>query len=242
MYSSEKLRRAVEFIVSAEYQLNKDAFELLNERIKKEDPIEIVNKTLKKIEALNEKPSFIERIFLENVLQLKPRKENNIQLSTKLRKQTTKLKTPKGTKKFQPYAKEVDKDLNIIEDPSKKLSSTGKIGDFIDYFRDRFKRMEKLLRQRIDVKSATSVMEALKAPINTKLKIICMITEKKEAKRMTFLKVEDLHTTTQVLIPQNISQTLRKKVNQLLLDQVICLNVRKTRSNLLIVDEIIFPE
>jgi DNA polymerase II small subunit len=242
MYSSEKLRAAVEFIVSAGYQLNKDAFELLNERLKEEDPIESVRKTLKQIETLNEKPLFIDRKFLENVLQLKSKKKNTIPLSTKLQKQTTKIKTPKGRNKFQPYAKEVDKDFKIIEDPSKKLSSTGELGDFIDYFRDRFKRMEKLLRQRIDVKSATSLIEALKSPIKTKLKIICMITEKKVVNQRVFLKVEDLHATAQVLIPQNRFQTLRSKINHLILDQVICLNVHKTRNNLLIVDEIIFPE
>jgi len=102
--------------------------------------------------------------------------------------------------------------------------------------------MEKLLRQRIDARSAASIRDALKAPPNTRLKIIGIITEKRESKQKIFLNIEDLHENATVLVPQNAPQNLVKKARLLLLDQVICLSVVKTRSRLLIAEEIILPD
>jgi DNA polymerase II small subunit len=44
------------------------------------------------------------------------------------------------------------------------------------------------------------------------------------------------------LVPQNASSDLQKKGRLLLLDQIICLSVAKTRSNLLIAEDIILPD
>ena len=98
------------------------------------------------------------------------------------------------------------------------------------------------MRQRIDVKSAASVVDALKALPNTKLKIIAMITEKRESKQRMILTVEDLHANATVLVPQNAPQELMKKSQLLLIDQVVCFSVLKTRSNLLIAEDIILPD
>jgi DNA polymerase II small subunit len=54
--------------------------------------------------------------------------------------------------------------------------------------------------------------------------------------------VEDLQANITVLVPQNASEELRKKVCMLLLDQVVCLSVVKTRSTLLVAEDIIYPE
>jgi len=122
------------------------------------------------------------------------------------------------------------------------LDSDGTVQDFLEYFRDRFRRTEKMLRQRIDVKSASSITDALRASSNTKLKIIGMITEKRESKKRVILSLEDLEAGITALIPQNASEELWKKTNLLLPDQTVCLSVTKTRSNLVIVEDIIFPE
>jgi len=67
--------------------------------------------------------------------------------------------------------------------------------DYLQYFQDRFKRLERLLRQRIDVKAATPIQEAAKSQPRAKLKIICMITEKRESKQNIVLTVEDLQAS-----------------------------------------------
>lgn len=85
-------------------------------------------------------------------------------------------------------------------------------------------------------------MDVLRAHPKTRLKIIGMVTEKRESKQRTILSVEDLHANLVVLVPQNASEELEKKTQLLLLDQVVCLSVVKTRTNLAVVEDIILPE
>jgi len=243
MSEKERLQKAVELILEAGYQLDKDAFEFLNLIVATEDPTEVINKAIQRIETSKQKAFFIDRNLLEEIVERpEPKKETLIQTLEEPTQTSQELQITEGKKFFRPYAKEVEANLNILEDPSSKLSSSGTIEDYLEYFQDRFKRTERLLRQRIDVKSATSIIDALKAPANTKLKIIAMITNKRESKKRIILTVEDLHANATVLVPQNTSQKLLKKASSLLFDQVVCLTIVKTRNNLLIAEDIILPD
>ncbi|MEM2439611.1 MAG: DNA-directed DNA polymerase II small subunit [Candidatus Bathyarchaeia archaeon] len=240
---SERLQKAVELTIASGYQLNKDAFEFLSMIAATEDPVEVISKALKKIETIGNKPLFIVRKFLEELIE-KPEsaKEAFPQPSLEPFVPPTPAQL-EGKKAFRPYAKEIEAAIDIINDPGSKLGSGGTVEDYLEYFRDRFKRMEKLLRQRMDARdAASSVIDALKAPPNTKLKIIGMITEKRETKQRILLTVEDLSASVTVLVPQNAPSTLLDKARTLLLDQVVCLGVTKTRGDLLIVEDIIFPD
>jgi DNA polymerase II small subunit len=243
MSEAGKLQKAVELTIEAGYQINKEAFEFLSTLAITQDPTEIMSKAIHKIEALKEKPLFIDRSFLEHLVESsEPKKEILTQLLEEPLQTLPESRITEGKMQFRPYAKEVEPNIKIIDDPAAKLSSNGTMEDYLQYFRDRFKRIEKLLRQRIDVKSAASIIDALKAPANTKLKIIGMITERREAKQKILLTVEDLNASTLVLVSQNSSAELLEKARLLLLDQVVCLSVVKTRSNLLIAEDIIFPD
>jgi DNA polymerase II small subunit len=243
MSERESLQKAVETTIAAGYQLNRDAFEFLSTAAATNDPTEIMNRALKRIEELREKPLFIDRSFLETLLkQPEPPEERPTQsMEENLEEQPEKQLT-EGKSVFHPYAKDVEAEINVIEDPTTKLSSNGTIEDYLQYFQDRFKRTERLLRQRIDVKSATTVLEALKSPAMAKLKIICMITEKREAKQQMILTVEDLHASAIILVTRNAPEELRRKAQQLLPDQVVCLAVAKTRSNLFLAEDVVLPE
>jgi DNA polymerase II small subunit len=241
----ERLQKAVENTIAAGYQLDSEAFEFLTSVAATQDPTTLITKALLEIEELEEKPFFIGKVFLQKFREqpqqeveescVQPPQEESIQA------QATQ-QTPEGASLFQPYAKGIEPELKIIEDPTTKLSSNGTIEDYLQYFQDRFKRLERLLRQRIDVKAATPILEALKSPAKAKLKIVCMISEKREAKQHTILTVEDLQGTATVLITKNASEDLRKKAQTLLTDQVVCLSVMKTRSRLFLAEDIIFPE
>ena len=246
MSTPEKLRKAVELTIAAGYQLDQEAFGFLTIIAATSDPSEVMSEAIRKMESLNEKPPFIERGFLEQLLEKAKSAEEIVDIAPEERtpelpESQTKQVT-EGKTYFHSYAKEVEADITIIEDPSTKLHTSGTVDDFLAYFRDRFKRTEKMLRQRIDVKSASSVLDALKAAPKTKMKIIGMVTEKRESKQRTILSVEDLQANITVLVPQNASEELRKKAQLLLLDQIVCLSVVKTRSNLLVADDIILPE
>jgi DNA polymerase II small subunit len=243
MTEMQKLQKAVELTISAGYQINREAFEFLSLLSSTQDPTEIMNKVIEEIHALKEKPLFIDRNFLEKlVTPLEPQKELTTQaLETPIR-MLPEQQIEEGKKQFRPYSKEVESSIKILEDPANKLSSNGTIDGYLEYFRDRFKRMEKLLRQRMDVKGAASIIDAFKASANTRLKIIGMITEKREAQQKVFLTIEDLYANVTVLVPQNASNALLEKAHLLMLDQVVCLNVVKTRSKLLIAEDIILPD
>jgi DNA polymerase II small subunit len=247
MKEMEKLQKAVGLTIAAGYLLDKGAFDFLNMIATTEDPTEIITKAIGKIENLSEKPLFIERTFLEQLLKerAEPAEEMIIETQKEHPKEPPNpqtLRTTEAKISFKPYAKEVDAKISIIEDPSTKLSSNGTLEDFLEYFRDRFKRVERLLRQRMDAKSAASITDALRAQPNTKLKIIGMVTEKRESKQRTILTVEDLQASVTVLVPQNASEELKRRARMLLLDQVVCLSVAKTRGTLLIAEDIILPE
>ncbi|MBC7129882.1 metallophosphoesterase, partial [Candidatus Bathyarchaeota archaeon] len=84
--------------------------------------------------------------------------------------------------------------------------------------------------------------EALKASQNTKLKIIGMITEKRERKGKIILTVEDLTAVATVIITEKSSKEILDKARMLLPDQVVCLSIVKARGGILIADDIILPE
>jgi DNA polymerase II small subunit len=246
MSDGEKLQKAVELTLAAGYQMNKEAFEFLNIIMATEDPAEVMSKAIKQLEELGQRPFFIERNFLERMVEVeKPAEEIASEPLEDLPEPLIEPQTPQITESktpFHPYAKDVDASITIIDDPSTKLSSSGTIEDYLEYFQDRFKQTEKLLRQRMDVKSAASVMDALRSQSGTRLKIIGMITEKRESKQKTILTVEDLTANMTVLVPQNASPDLQKKARFLMLDQIVCLDVVKTRSNLLIAEDIVLPD
>ncbi len=233
----EKLQRAIQATIAAGYQLNSEAFEFLCQKCETNDPSIIIKLALERIQELQDKPMFIERSFLEALLQ------------PAIAVPKIKLPEPQITPEliadppeFYPYARDIPADIKILEDATGKLSSNGTLDEYVLYFQDRFKRIEHLLRQRMDVKAATPILEALKSPAKTKLKIICMLTEKRDSKNHTILSVEDLQGSATVLVPQKAPEEVKKKALMLLPDQVICLAVIKTRTNLFMVEDIIFPE
>ncbi|NWF87346.1 DNA-directed DNA polymerase II small subunit [Candidatus Bathyarchaeota archaeon] len=243
MSETEKLQKAIELTISAGYQINREAFEFLCLLSSTQDPTEIMAKVIQEIGVSKEKPVFIDRNFLEKMVKLpEPKKEEPTQFLEAPFQTPPEFYITESKRQLHPYAKEVESNIKILDDPASKISSSGAIEDYLEYFRDRFKRTEKLLRQRMDVKSAASIIDALKASANAKLKIIGMITEKREYQQKVLLTVEDLHANTTVLVPHDASSELMEKARLLMLDQVVCLSVVKTRSNLLIVEDIVLPD
>lgn len=243
MSAQEKLQQAIEATIAAGYQLNSEAFEFLSQNAKHNDPTAIMTLALGKIEELQDKPIFIERAFLEALMEQPITTIREPQTTVQpqiLARPAQEQSTAKTT--FYPYAKNIPASINILEDATGKLSSNGTLEEYLLYFQDRFKRIEKIFRQRIDVKAATPILEALKSPPKTKLKIICMLTEKRDSKNHIILSVEDLQGSATVLVPQKAPEEVRKKALMLLPDQVICLAVIKTRSNLFLAEDIILPE
>ena len=235
---SDRLQRAVSFTITAGYQLDKQAFDFLNTLSQTEDPVRLMEEVIKKIKNLPQKTLFIQRSFLEEIAEktLPEVKEEKPSLPT--------LPSPilEAKKVFHAYAKDTDADIKVIEDPTDEICETGSIEEYLEYFQDRFQRIQRFLRRRMDVKDATSISEALKSSANTKVKIIGMITEKRERKQRVFLTVEDLEASATVLVSPSTSQEVMKKAHMLVLDQVVCINAIKGRNDLFIAEDIVWPD
>lgn len=235
---SDKLQRAVSFTIAAGYQLDKQAFDFLNTLSQTEDPVKLMEEVIKKIKNRPQKTLFIQRSVLEEIVEktLPEMKEEKPSLPT--------LPSPilEAKRIFHAYAKDIDADIKVIEDPTDEICETGSIEEYLEYFQDRFQRIQRFLRRRMDVKDATSISEALKSSVNTKVKIIGMVTEKRQRKQRVFLTVEDLEASTTVLVTASTSQEVIKKAHMLLLDQVICINAIKGRNDLLIAEDIVWPD
>jgi len=253
MSAQERLQRAIEATMAAGYQLNSEAFEFLIQNAQTNDPVAVMNLALEMMEAMQDKPMFIERGFLETVLQhaalaaaqkavAQPPRPYTVPEPQSYPQLTITSDANDGEGYFYPYAKDIPSDLKILEDATGKLTSNGTLGEYVGLFQDRFKRIEKLLRSRMDVRAATPIAEALKSQPKTKMKIICMLTEKRDSKNNTILSVEDLHGSATILIPQKAPEEVKRKALQLLPDTVFCAAVIKTRTNLLMAEDIIFPE
>jgi len=233
---SELLQKAVYTALEAGYQLDKEAFNFLEKLSKTEDPIIIVEKAVKKAQTLSQKPLFIGRSLIEELLTEETKKP----AAPAAPISTAPLETKKTA--FHPYAKEIDPDIKVIQDPTKEACTTGSIEDYLKYFRDRFRRLEKILRRRIDIKGAMPISEALKAPRNSKVKVIGILTEKRESKQRIFFKIEDMNAAATVFVPQNIEDPIRVKTQTLLLDQVVCIMAVKSRNDLLVLEDVLFPD
>ena len=118
---------------------------------------------------------------------------------------------PDASGYFYPYAKDIPSDLKILDDPTGKLTSNGTLEEYVGLFQDRFKREEKILRSRMDVRSATPISEALKSQPKAKLKIICMLTEKRDSKNNTILAVEDPHGSATITFPEKRLRKSKRK-------------------------------
>jgi len=66
---SDKLQRAVSFTIAAGYQLDKQAFDFLNTLSQTEDPVKLMEEVIKKIKNLPQKTLFIQRSFLEEIVE-----------------------------------------------------------------------------------------------------------------------------------------------------------------------------
>ena len=264
MSSQEKLKAAIEATITAGYQLNSEAFEFLIQNAETSDPLAVMNLALEKISGIADKPMFIEKEFLEAIMQqatlgstqvvveqYRPEApaslvEESIPTSEETepsyQRKIEDLQASEVENSFFPYAKDIPSELKIIDDCTGKLTSNGSLEEYAGLFQDRFKHVEKILRQRMDVKAATPLTEALKSQPKTKLKVICMLTDRRDSKNNTMLSVEDLGGSATILVPQKAPEEVKKKVLTLLPDTVFCAAVVKTRTNLLMAEDIILPE
>jgi DNA polymerase II small subunit len=223
------LREAVEEIMLAGYQLEAEAFELLKvlqrEEYFKSVIIEIINQARKKdLKLLIITRDMIETT-LEKVTQEKETAEIKIQQRSAI-----------------PFARDIPTEIEILQDGSKDTDSCGKIDDFNHYFKDRFQKLSKILRERLDFNSAKEISYALERKYGEKVKIIAMVTRRRERAEHLFLDIEDFENTATLMVIREKNKELFEMARKILPDQLIGIEAIHGKGDLLIAQQIVLPD
>jgi DNA polymerase II small subunit len=157
-------------------------------------------------------------------------------------------KSPKvaitGGNTYQPIAADIAADYNIYEsyDISGKSRCTGKVEDFVDYFKDRYKKLSTILKSRVSETPPTSI-RALDSYTKGRLaRVIVMVMEKKETKNgHLIVEVEDMQDSLTCLVSRDSPQKLKDAASNIGTDEVVALEGVMSK-DLFIVRDVIFPE
>ena len=226
---NKHLQSFISRIFSLGYQVEHDCFNFIKQLSSDENFEEILEHLMRYIDNLPTKPLFITRQMLEHVI-------------LEIAKKTTTKPIASMQSYFHPIAKDIPSDIQILLDPTQREPTNGNLSEYLDLFRNRFSRISTILQQRLDVKNATTIRVALNAPLNSKIKVIGMVTDIRERRESIFLQIEDLESAVTAIISSRAKRNVREKARKLLFDQVICIEGIIRDSNVLIATDIITPD
>ncbi|MGC8988382.1 DNA-directed DNA polymerase II small subunit [Infirmifilum sp.] len=210
---SESLKAAYNALLRSGYQLSPDAFQLLKE-IK--EPELLVSNLLKQLESLEKKPLIIERSHLEPLLRI-----------------GAPAPAPAPSKPSLTHSIEVisGSDGQYIE---------GTIHDFRRYFLDRFNRLKDMLKSRADMRDAVTPSTIPEVNKHTRVKVIGMISSKKEFKNGgAIIELEDDLDTIRASFR---GDELKKKVSRAMLDEVVCVFGTTSNGKSVFAEDIVWPD
>ncbi|MDH5811754.1 MAG: DNA-directed DNA polymerase II small subunit [Candidatus Methanomethylicaceae archaeon] len=209
----ESLKAAYNALLNSGYQLSPGAFQLLKET---QNPESLVSALLRQLESLEKKPVIIERSHLEPLISKGP------------------LTAPSPpTRAPQPHS------IQVISG-SEGQYIEGTIHDFRRYFMDRFNRLKEMLKSRADMRDAVTPSSMPEVNRHTKVKVIGMVSSKKEFKNGgAVLELEDDVDTIRVSFR---GDELKKKVSRVMLDEVICVFGTTSNGKSVFAEDIVWPD
>jgi DNA polymerase II small subunit len=214
----------VQELASAGYQLDRSAFDYL--RTMKEPEVASVTKSI--LVTISERPTVNPILTKKELIEMSPpQPSGKVEVAVPVT--------------FQIPSKQVSSRVEVLSDPSSEIGTDGKIEDFSHYFRDRFQKTVSAFRVRQDVRDATAIASALKAPSNGKVKFLAMIVEKRERQRKIFMQMDDLEDTVTVLASPE-ERSAFEVAQKVPLDQVVCVEGVRSRGDLFVAKHILLPD
>lgn len=120
-----------------------------------------------------------------------------------------------------------------------ETKSIGSSDGYIDYFNSRFAQLESIIKRRMDLRDVIPLSNAVKLPINTKFKTVGMVSSKSARSNRLFLELEDKDSLSTVMVS---GDEVIKKGLEVLEDQIICINGVRYREDLIIANDLIWPD
>ena len=228
-----RLREALSRALEAGYQLSPSALNLLASLPPDVDPEQVVETALKQAK---EDPDLLvlDEELLRSVLPEEPKQEEALGEACLFEESI-------GPSR-KAYAAEVEERVEVLMNPTEHLAPEGTVEGYLRYFRDRFVKLESLLRRRMDARDAVSISSALRMPANTRVKVIGMVSEKREREGKILITLEDFEAQIRVLVSPSSGEGALKKARSLVLDQVVCVSGVKLDRGLILADNIIWPD
>ena len=220
---SEELKEALGRIIESGYQISVDGFDYLK-TLEAGDLKEGVKNALKVARASSHEVLFLDKEFLQKVCKDIQEKPDPLRFASR-------------KPRIRPLAAEHEAEIRLLDNVPAEAS--GDMDGFVEYFRSRFKKTERILRQRMDVRDAVTIGNALKMPLKSKIKVIGIVTNKRASGSRLFLDIEDSEDSVTVMASDG--ETVRKGLS-ILMDQVICVDGIKYRQDLLIANDFIWPD
>ena len=220
---SEELKPLVKRIVEAGYQLSEDGLEYLK-TIESSQLGDLVESVIRRSDFSSRGRLVFDSNLLRSISEEKSTRDEAAQTLT-------------GKHRGRPLASEYDAEIKLLND--EKGESRGNIQGFVEYFRSRYRKIESLLRERMDVKDAVTIGQALKTPLKYKSKVIGIVTRKTLRGERLFIELEDQEDSMTLMASDDEAL---KKGQTLLDDQIVCASVTKFSQDLFIVNDLIWPD
>ncbi|HDN62338.1 MAG TPA: DNA-directed DNA polymerase II small subunit [Candidatus Bathyarchaeota archaeon] len=224
------LKECIKFALENGYQITDDAFKLLIELSKIRNPLEVLREVIADIRTFKSNSFIIGREAIEKFIE----KQNSLESVPLIAKDLEEAS--------YFHVEEIKPRIEVLEDPTGKIKTSGTVEDYVKYFVNRFRKIERILRSRSDFKDAIPISEAFKLPVKSRVKTIGMITEKRGKKSHIDLIIEDLKGEARVTVTSNSKREVLEKAEKVMLDQVIGIEAVKLSEDFFKVEDIIFPE
>lgn len=221
---SEHLRRFVQELASAGYQLDRSAFDYL--RTMKDPEVSSVAKTV--LVTIGEKPKAKTILTKKELLEMSPPEASS----------KVDVAVPVA---LQIPSKQISSRIEVLRDPSDNIGTGGKVEDFSHYFRDRFQKTASVFRVRQDVRDASTIAAALQTPLKGKVKFLAMTVEKRERRQKIFLQMDDLEDSLTVLASPEERDAF-EVAQKVPLDQVVCVEGLRSQGDLIVAKHILLPD
>lgn len=218
----DKILKAIKIAIDRGFQISAECYEYL----KSISDADIESILIRSIEKLNSegKNNFI--IDLETI---------RISYNELYEKSINKVLRAKISDKI--LAKEFESSIKIIEEFDGKPSCN--VEGFTDYFKNRFKKLEKIFHERVDVKDSITISQVFKIPEKTKFKVVGLVNKKVLRGDRLLVELEDEEGMIELVA---LDKEVIEKGKLLFEDQVICADAIKYSDKLIVVKDFIWPD
>jgi DNA polymerase II small subunit len=237
--------------MDAEMHLTPGALDLLRKR---KDGEQVAERVLTRLEEMVDRPPVITEDLITKILEAGV----DTGLTTPVERQVPEVRevavaTHEGTRavpelthlRFKPKAADVEPRIKVLQDITGRSYSEGELKDFVKLFRDRYDRLNNILRKRTDLREAIPIGNLGAYEDGASVRVIGIVAEKRETSGgHVLLEVEDQSGRAAAWVFKGRHE-LMKKVAEVVPDEVIGIEatVRRGEGNpRLLVNNIVWPD